>query len=311
MSGAPGAPFRAPLSPCLLLGVRYSCEVLRNQIIALGAFVFLAWFSSAARAQPNNPPALSVRAFDSQSVRLAWPKTATTFTLEVTDQLGSPILWLPVTEPVVPSGEEFAVTLAAGGVARFFRLRGSSAPDGDDDDDGLLNANEVARGTSPYLADTDGDGWSDGVEVADGTNPLDPSSTPRTWVVGRPPLDVVLLSVDEIGTTGLGITMGGPPVEAVFPSIDEVAGAPGMTFGRPPVDVVFPAFDEIDATGGITMGRPPVELLFPGLDEVDSSLGVTIGRPPLEMVFPALDEIDSILTGITLGRPPVSVRYVP
>lgn len=272
-------------SACPLPEVIYSCGVLRNQIIASGAFVFLAWFNLAARAQPNNPPALSVRALDNQSVRVAWPKTAANYTLEATDQLGSSILWEPVTEPVVPSGEEFTVTLAAGEVARFFRLRGGSLPDGDDDDDGLLNANEIAHGTSPSLADTDGDGWSDGVEVADGTNPLDPTSTPRTWVVGRPTLDLVLPSFDEVGMTGLGVTMGGPPVEVVFPAVDEVASTPGVTIGRPPVEVVFPAFDEIDATGGVTMGRPPVELLFPGLDEVDSSSGVTIGRPPISVRY--------------------------
>lgn len=286
--------------------------MLRNQITALGAVAFLIWLGSAAQAQPTTPPALSVRAFDHLSVRLAWPKTATNFLLEATDQLGSPRIWQPVTNPPVPGGEEFSVTLAAGGVARFFRLTQlGGGPDGDDDDDGLLNSNELARGTSPLLADTDGDGWSDGVEVSDGTDPLNSNSSPRAFFVGRPPLDVVLPSFDEIGTTGIGITMGSPGVELVFPSLDEVDSTSGVTMGRPPVDVVLPAFDEIDPTGGITIGGPPVEVVFPSLDEVDSSSGVTIGRPPLEIMFPALDEIDSILTGITLGRPPVSIRYVP
>ena len=286
--------------------------MLRNQITAFGAVALMVWLGSAAQGQLNNPPppALSVRAFNNQSVRLAWPKTATNFLLEATDQLGSQLLWQPVSEPPVPGGEEFSVTVAAGGVSRFFRLR-LFQPDGDEDNDGLLNSDEIARGTNPFLADTDGDGWSDGVEVADGTGPLDPNSSPRAYFVGRPPLDVVLPSFDEIGTTGTGITMGSPGVELVFPSLDEVDSTSGVTIGRPPVDVVFPAFDEIDATGGLTIGGPPVELVFPGLDEVDSTSGVTIGLPPLEMVFPALDEIDSMLTGITLGRPPVSIRYVP
>lgn len=285
--------------------------MLKYQITTFGAVAFLFWIVSTAQAQPNNPPALSVSTFNNQSVRLAWPQTATSFLLEATEQLSAPILWQPVTSPPVASGGEFTVTLAATGFTRFFRLQRGGGPDDDDDDDGLLNANELARSTNPLLADTDGDGWSDGVEVADGTDPLNPSSTPRTWFVGRPPLNVALPSFDEIGTTGTGITMGGPPVEAVFPSIDEVDSTLGITFGRPALNVVFPAIDEIDATSGITMGRPPVELLFHSLDEVDSSSGVTIGRPPLELVFPALDEIDSILTGITLGRPPVSIRYVP
>lgn len=283
------------------------------KLTAFGAIAFLVWLGSAAQAQLGNPPALSVRAFDNQSVRLAWPKTATNFLLEATDQLGSPRIWQSVTNPPVLGGEEISVTLAAGGVARFFRLAqlGGSGPAGDDDDDGLLNSDELARGTNPFLADTDGDGWSDGVEVADGTDPLNANASPRAYFVGRPPLDVVLPSFDEIGATGIGITMGSPRVELVFPSLDEVDSNSGVTLGRPPVEVVFPAFDEIDPTGGITIALPPVELLFPSLDEVDSASGLTIGRPPVELVFPALDEIDSLLTGITMGRPPVTIRYAP
>lgn len=283
------------------------------KLTTFSAISYLVWLSSAAQAQLSNPPALSVRAFNNQSVQLAWPKTATNFLLQATDQLGAPRIWQSVTNPPVLGGEEFSVTLAAGGVARFFRLAqlGGGGPAGDDDDDGLLNSDELARGTNPFLADTDGDGWSDGVEVADGTDPLNANASPRAYFVGRPPLDVVLPSFDEIGTTGIGITMGSPGVELVFPSLDEVDSTSGVTLGRPPVDVVFPAFDEIDATGGLTIARPPVELLFPSLDEVDSISGITIGRPPLELVFPALDEIDSLLTGITMGRPPVTIRYAP
>jgi hypothetical protein len=285
--------------------------VLENPIKVFGTVAFLLWIAHPAQAQPNNPPALSVSTFNSQSVRLAWPQTTTSFMLQATEQLNAPILWQSVTSPPALSGGEFTVTLARTGDARFFRLQRGGGPDDDDDDDGLVNANEFTRGTNPSLADTDGDSWTDGVEVADGTDPLNPNSTPRTWFLGRPQLNVALPSLDEIGTTGTGLTLGGPPVEAVFPLIDEVDRAPGITFGRPALNVVFPAVDEIDATSGITMGRPPVELVFPGLDEVDSSSGVTIGRPPLGVAFPALDEIDSILTGITLGRPPVSIRYAP
>lgn len=260
-------------------------------ILYFGGVVCLAWLGSAARAQQVNPtpPGLSVRSLANQSVRLAWPKEAAGFVLEQTDRLNPSPAWQLVAEQPLVEGEEFAVTITAGDDSRFFRLReGSLRPDGDEDDDGLLNSDEIARGTSPFLADTDGDGWSDGVEVADGTGPLDPNSSPRVYFVGRPPLDVVLPSFDEIGTTGTGITMGSPGVELVFPSLDEV-----------------------DSRSGLTIGRPSVDVVFPGLEEVDSRSGVTIGRPPLEVVFPALDEIDSILTGITLGRPPISIRYIP
>lgn len=42
------------------------------------------------------------------------------------------------------------------------------------DIDGLLNDDEVARGTDPNNSDTDGDGTSDGAEVNYGTDPLVP-----------------------------------------------------------------------------------------------------------------------------------------
>lgn len=44
---------------------------------------------------------------------------------------------------------------------------------GDDDCDGLTNAEEFARGTEPDVADTDGDGYTDGEDVVFGSDPLD------------------------------------------------------------------------------------------------------------------------------------------
>lgn len=52
------------------------------------------------------------------------------------------------------------------------------APDGDPDNDGLMNADEETHGTDPFVADTDGDGFSDGDEVAQNSDPLDPNSVP-------------------------------------------------------------------------------------------------------------------------------------
>jgi hypothetical protein len=48
----------------------------------------------------------------------------------------------------------------------------------DTDGDGLLDGDEVARGTNPLTADTDGDGYSDKTEVDGGTDPLNPASNP-------------------------------------------------------------------------------------------------------------------------------------
>lgn len=49
-------------------------------------------------------------------------------------------------------------------------------PAGDEDNDGLTNAEEESLGTNPYLRDTDSDGATDYREVGDGTDPLNPNS---------------------------------------------------------------------------------------------------------------------------------------
>lgn len=53
---------------------------------------------------------------------------------------------------------------------------GEADPDGD----GVRNAEESSRGTSPYAADSDLGGAPDGVEAAIGTDPLDPLDDQRT-----------------------------------------------------------------------------------------------------------------------------------
>ncbi|MEZ5325686.1 MAG: LamG-like jellyroll fold domain-containing protein [Verrucomicrobiales bacterium] len=50
--------------------------------------------------------------------------------------------------------------------------------DGDFDEDGLTEAEELEIGSSPILADTDSDGASDSYEFDRGTDPSDPDSTP-------------------------------------------------------------------------------------------------------------------------------------
>jgi len=60
---------------------------------------------------------------------------------------------------------------------------------GDDDGDGLTNAEERRLGTNPLLADTDGDGALDGFEIWRGTDPLDPKSKP---VIAMPWLNLLL-----------------------------------------------------------------------------------------------------------------------
>jgi hypothetical protein len=50
-------------------------------------------------------------------------------------------------------------------VSNFSAPAGSPLEQADTDSDGLLDEDEFAEGTSPWVADTDGDGFSDGVEV--------------------------------------------------------------------------------------------------------------------------------------------------
>lgn len=57
----------------------------------------------------------------------------------------------------------------------------------DSDDDGLTDNDEMNKyHTNPYKKDTDEDGISDGDEVKAGTDPLDPKSTGKSKLSGRP-----------------------------------------------------------------------------------------------------------------------------
>lgn len=121
-------------------------------------------------------------------------------------------------------------------------------PPGDADDDGLPDADEVARGTDPANEDSDGDGLPDGVEVVAGTNPLDSGSfiPPTDFYVVLPfedpelhrELDFrarlgradIFFLVDTTGSMGLAITnvrtsLSGTIVPAIQDAIvDSVMG---------------------------------------------------------------------------------------
>jgi hypothetical protein len=75
-------------------------------------------------------------------------------------------------------------------------------PAGDEDGDGLTNAEEDELGTDWQVADSDGDGFSDGEEVEQGTNPLWTYShlfEEGDYVVGNCP---VAPDEEAVGATG-------------------------------------------------------------------------------------------------------------
>ena len=57
-------------------------------------------------------------------------------------------------------------------------------PNGDDDDDGLTNAQEAAYGTDPNNSDTDADYVNDFAEIQNHTNPLNPNEDGDTLIDG-------------------------------------------------------------------------------------------------------------------------------
>jgi hypothetical protein len=74
---------------------------------------------------PDLPPMLSIQRLANGNVVIAWPDSATGFTLEgATNLVPMPAIpWVPVTNATSMVGGNFAVTNTAANGARFFRLR--------------------------------------------------------------------------------------------------------------------------------------------------------------------------------------------
>lgn len=87
-------------------------------------------------------------------------------------------------------------------------------PSGDDDADGLTNAEEVLWGTITGNIDSDGDGYTDGEEVAANHNPTIPApndTLPANFQPGQnvQPLGEAPLQADQFFVDGLDVTPDG------------------------------------------------------------------------------------------------------
>jgi hypothetical protein len=136
-------------------------------------------------------------------------------------------------------------------------LDGAEDPDGD----ALNNAREFIAGTNPLVADSDGDGWNDETEVTSGSDPLDPSSRPRLFLAGRPPVSATIISHAERGHFVAGTIVGRPPLVAHVLSLTAPSAvAPGSYVARPPVAVIRFVVAPDENLNRVIIGRPPVDV---------------------------------------------------
>jgi hypothetical protein len=127
----------------------------------------------------------------------------------------------------------------------------------DPDRDLLVNLDEFRNGTDPRDPDSDNDGWNDETEVAGASGALDPASTPRPFIVARPPLAAALVSLS--GAIRPGTVVARPPVQVYALSMTAAGAiAPGTVIARPPVAVVRTGFGI--ANQETIIGKPPVQV---------------------------------------------------
>ena len=78
----------------------------------------------------------------------------------------------------------------------------------DVDQDGLLDFEEEAAGTDPFVADSDGDNHSDGDEIAKGTDPLDFEDHPYLggYEIDKDCRDQIVAEGNEVGQVTVNIS---------------------------------------------------------------------------------------------------------
>ena len=208
--------------------------------------------------------------------------------------------------------QDGAITAADRAILADMIAARNTGPDDDFDGDELANAEEIRRGTSPFDPDTDRDGWLDGWEVAEGTDPLSALSCPKTFVIARPPVQVLSPLIQDTDTNTFGVVLARPPVQVLSPLIQDTdTNMFGVVLARPPVQVISPLIQDADTnTFGVVLARPPVQVISPARPEIEEAGATTLGCPPILIFFPALPQVEEA-GATTLGHPPVTVTNPP
>ncbi|MBL8234073.1 MAG: IPT/TIG domain-containing protein [Bryobacterales bacterium] len=145
-------------------------------------------------------------------------------------------------------------------------------PGGDADQDGLTNADEVARGTDPFKFDTDGDGFGDGLEVALGSDPLNPASVPNLTSGPRESIGRYVSVLNGIPPVPLPTTMSR---EAISLYVSVLNGIPPVTLpttmSREAISLYVSVLNGIPpVTLPTTMSREAIGLLVSVLNAASS-----------------------------------------
>lgn len=142
----------------VLLGIR---QAPSNQLVVAGFDGGLQQF-----VEPSGGAPFDAAAWNDYTVAINY--TAKTYTVAVN---GTVLLdAVPFRNNTATALRNFAVSTQNGSSLDEVGLYSSN---GDYDNDGLSDVQDMAIGTNPLLTDTDGDGFSDGYEHTNGTNPLD------------------------------------------------------------------------------------------------------------------------------------------
>ncbi|MEM7391547.1 MAG: Ig-like domain-containing protein, partial [Verrucomicrobiota bacterium] len=164
---------------------------------------------------------------------------------------------------------------------------GDGIADGNEDSDfdGLTDAEEIALALNPLNPDSDGDGWNDEVEVEFAGDPSDATVIPDLYIVGDPPVQL-LLPGSQAGGIAFNTHLALPPVRVVLAgSNSDIGGDANVTVARPPVRVVLAGSNsDMGGDANVTVARPPVRVVLAGSNSADGGdANVTVANPPVRV----------------------------